>query len=86
MRQAPDAKIVQALAAESHHGRILVWQFDNPIQSSVRRIAMQASAARNCTPMATVLIKRAAVRNFQFAGYFSKDPFPAKLGVMPSLS
>src|SRR5579883_1266918 len=60
-------ELAQAWTAESHHGRIAHGEFDDRIQSSIRRIAVQTSPAMNGAPVEAFAIDRAAIGN---AGLF----------------
>lgn len=76
--RAGNVQIAQVRPAEGHHSWVLDRKFDDPIQSSVRRVSVKAPAAMYCAPVEPLLVERAAVWNSKVFRYFGKDPFSPK--------
>ena len=67
--RAGNVQIAQVRPAEGHHSWVLDRKFDDPIQSSVRRVSVKAPAAMYCAPVEPLLVERAAVWNSKVFRY-----------------
>ena len=82
VRRAGHIEVAQVGTPKGHHGRVLDWKFDHPIEASVRRVSVQTSAAMDRAPVAAVRVEGASVWNSKLFRYFGKDPFAAELALL----